>query len=267
MNVTHLSRSRFAALIAVGVGVAVVPASARITRSRSSPYSNLDVLLETPWYQAPLYSLLVGGGFEYQTDSDQTEYGFPLLIEYNFTEQFKLTLEPVFTDIVGKKPDVQSVSGFGDLETTAEYEFLSERRYRPSLSFEGAIRWPTAADPDLGDPGRDYSLGLIASKDFVFMDIDLNVLYTFIGGHDLADTVEISLATTWRINHELDLIVEVADVSRVGMLIDEHRNEMEATVGLSWQINPFLKLEQGIVFKEAGQWEAVFAWEWSIGGD
>lgn len=44
-------------------------------------------------------------------------------------------------------------------------------------------------------------------------------------------------------------------------------HEMEGTVGLGWQIHENLTLEQGVVFKEGGGWELVFAWEWDFGGD
>ena len=54
-----------------------------------------------------------------------------------------------------------TIGGPGDLETSLEYEFIHERRYRPAVSATSIIRWPTASDPDLGTPGRDYSLGLI----------------------------------------------------------------------------------------------------------
>ena len=151
-----------------------------------------------------------------------------------------------------------------------DFEFLRERRYRPALSVEGGIRWPTAADSDLGEPGRDYTFGLIASKDLVFINIDLNVLYTFIGDHEREDEFEVSLATGWRVNRYVELITEVANVTRVGNFRyagNESRNETEALVGLAWQINDYLKFEQGIIFKERGIWQAVFAWEWSIGGD
>lgn len=267
MIARSFSPVRIAALLAAGVVALSTTAPARITKSRSTPSAVVDVPNDTPWYLTPFYSILVGGGFEYQTDRDQTEYGFPLLIEYNFSEKLTLTLEPIYTVIDGKSPDIPSLRGFGDLDTTLDYELLRERRYRPAIGLEAAIRWPTAENPDLGSPGHDYTLGLIASKDLVFMDIDFNVLYTTIGGRGLADTVEISLATSWRINRELALIAEVADVHHLGTLAGEQRDETEATLGLAWQVSHFLKLEQGIVFKEAGNWEAIFAWEWSFGGD
>ena len=203
-------------------------------------------------------------------NQEQTEYGFPILIEYNFSDRIKLTIEPKFSKIVGRNPDVRSVSGFGDLDTTLDYEFLRERRYRPALSLEGGIRWPTAEDPDLGDRGRDYTLGLIASKDFIFMDVDLNVLYTFTGDRDQDDTVEISLASEWHVTHDVSVIAEVANVRRMGSVRGfeaGEKNETEAAVGLSWQVSKYLKLEQGVVFKEHNVWEAIFAWEWSFGGD
>ena len=265
MNTARLIRIRCVALLAFGILAVVPSASARITRSRPSPSAGpggISSLL------SPLYSLVIGSGVEYETDDEQTEYGFPMLIEYNFSERFKLTLEPQFTSIVGKTTDVRSVSGFGDLETTLDYEFLRERRYRPAFSVEGGVRWPTAADPDLGEPGRDYTLGLIASKDLVFVNLDLNVLYTFIGDHEAKDEVEVALAAGWRVNRYVELITEVTNIRRVGSGLDNgDRNETEATIGVGWQINQFLKFEQGIVFKERGVWQAVFAWEWSFGGD
>ena len=260
---------RCAGLIVAGLLLAAHPASARITRSRSTASSG-TLSTPIPSFWTPFYSLVIGSGFEYQRDREKTEYGFPILIEYNFSERIKLTIEPKFSKIVGRTPDVRSVSGFGDLETTLEYEFLRERRYRPALSLESKIKWPTASHPDLGDPGRDYTFGLIASKDFVFVSIDLNALYTFTGAHEKEDTIEVSLSTEWRLNRYMDLIAEVANVTRLGSFRapdsgDQH--ETEATVGLAWHINKQLKFEQGIVFKEHGIWEAVFAWEWDIGGD
>lgn len=259
-----MKAARLVRIWLLAAAMAALPASARITRSRSSASNG------TPSIWTPFYSLIIGGGVEFQTDREQTEYGFPLLLEYNFSERLKLTIEPKFASIVGKTPDTRSVSGFADLETTLDYEFLRERRYRPALSVEGKIRWPTAADPDLGDAGRDYTFGLIASKDFVFMDVDLNVLYTFIGGHEQRDTVEISLAAEWHVNRYWGVIAEVAHVTSNSSLRGAGRtgkNETEATVGISWRVNKYLKLEQGIVFKERGIWEAIFAWEWSFGGD
>ena len=270
MKPTRLIRIRCAVLLAAALVLAALPATARITRSRSTASSTTAAPGGKPSFLTPFYSLVIGGGFEYQSDKEQTEYGFPILIEDNFSERIKLTIEPKFAKIVGKNPGVRSASGFGDLETTLDYEFLRERRYRPAVSLEGMIKWPTAGDPDLGDPGRDYTLGLLASKDFVFMDVDLNVLYTFAGDRDQDDTVEISLASEWHVTHYVGLIAEVASVRRMGSVRGfeaGEKNETEATVGLAWQVSRYLKLEQGVVFKEHGIWEAIFAWEWSFGGD
>ena len=256
-------------LLVAALGCFLPHASARITRSRSSASTTLAPGGK-PSLLTPFYSLVIGSGFEYQQDKEQTEYGFPILIEYNFSEKIKLTIEPKFAKIVGRIPEVRSVGGFGDLETTLDYEFLRERRYRPAISLEGTIRWPTADDPDLGDPGRDYTLGLVASKDLVFVSIDLNVLYTFTGNREQDDTVEVSLATEWRVNRYVGVIAEVANVRRMGGVrgIDAgERSETEATVGLSWQVSKYLKFEQGVIFKEHGNWEAVFAWEWDFGGE
>jgi hypothetical protein len=246
-------------LLAAAALLIVAPdASARIKRSRSSASSGVKPSLLTPFY-----SLVLGSSVEYQRDREQTEWGFPILIEYNFTGRLKLTIEPVFANIRARTPDGRSVSGWGDLETTLDYEFLSERRYRPAVSLEGAIRWPTADDPDLGEPGRDYTLGLIASKDLVLVELDFNALYTFTGNREQPDELEVSLAAEWHVNGYFDLIGEVVNV----MPTRGRQHETEATVGVAWIVSRHLKLEQGIVFKERGQWELVSAWEWHFGGD
>ena len=140
MKATRLIRIRSTALVTAALVLAALPASARITRSRSTASSTSAAPGGKPSLLTPFYSLVIGGGFEYQRDKDQIEYGFPLLLEYNFSERIKLTIEPKFSKIVGRNPDVRSVSGFADLDTTLDYEFLRERRYRPALSLEGSIR-------------------------------------------------------------------------------------------------------------------------------
>ncbi len=269
MNTHFHARMRAAVLLAVAI-FATLPASARITKSRSSASSNNATPDGNPSLLTPFYSLVLGVGIEYQRDHDQTEYGFPILIEYNFSDRLKLTIEPKYTHIIGRTRDVRSVSGFGDLDVTLDYEFLRERRYRPALSLEGGVRFPTAADPDLGERGRDYAVGIIASKDYVFMDVDINVIYTRVGDREKENTIESSLATEWRLNRYWSVIGEVSNVRRLGTLRGEEkggRNESEATLGLGWQFSRHLKFEQGIVFKEHGVREIVFAWEWDIGGD
>ena len=214
--------------------------------------------------------MVVGGGFEYQSDSEQTEYGFPFLIEYNFTELAKLNIEPKYSHISDKTGDGRSVSGFGDLETMLSYEFVRERRYRPAVSVEGGIRWPTASNSALGEDGHDYSIGLLVSKEIVFVNLDFNVIYNFIGEPGERDTVELSLATGWRLNHYVELIAEVNTAHPVGHVSasgSQGSSEIEGLIGISWQVSRRLKLEQGVVFKEHGVQEFVFAWEWSFGGD
>ena len=150
-------------LILAGMLATVRPVSAQIlTRSTIRPSES--------W--SPLLPLTIGGGFEFQQDHGETEYNFPLLVEYNFTEYVKVSIEPNVTYLETK--DNQSIVGVGDLETSLEWEFLRERRYRPALTAVGVIKYPTASHPDLGSPGWDYGLGLVASKDFVFFDVDLD---------------------------------------------------------------------------------------------
>jgi len=241
-------------LIVAGWLTATEQVSARIIRTRPSPSES--------W--SPLLPLVIGGGFEFETDQEQSEFDFPLLMEYNFTEQFRVSLEPNFVIIDSKTTDARSASGFGDFETSLEYEFLRERRYRPALTAEGIVKWPTATDRDIGSPGWDYSFGLIASKDFVYLDVDVGLRYTFVddrAGHDLW---EITLAAEWPLNHRLSVLAEMVTAIETGR---SGRTDTEGTAGLSWRFNSFLKLEGGGTVRTDGTWQVLFAWEWNFAGE
>jgi hypothetical protein len=266
-----MKRARlFLLLIVAGATVIPHPCYGRIRKTRPPASSKVypGVAPPSPW--AVFAPLVLSTGFEYQSDREETQYEFPIQLEYNLTEKLKLVLEPTYVSIHSKSADSPSVNGFGDLEAAVDYEFLSERRYRPALAVEGRIKWPTAEDPDLGEPGNDYTFGIIASKDLVYLDVDLNVFYTFIGDREKEDEVEVSLATEWHVNRYVDLITEVSNVMRTRNPRDESsgsRNEIEATLGLGWQVNKNLRFEQGVVLKEHKEWELVFSCEWNFGGD
>ncbi len=258
--------------VLVGISLATASLSARILKTKQTASSNWS-----PWS-----ALLIGGGLEFQTDSSESEYDYPLLLEYNFTEKLKLSLEPNFVHIAARSKEARTVSGLGDLETSVEYEFLRERRYLPALSAQGLIKWPTATDSDLGAPGRDYSLGLIASKDFVYFNADVNVLYTVLDGPDRANNLQIALAAEWPLNRRFDLIAELVTTIGNGGIRGQPgtlagvdgatkargtRNETEGTIGFAWHANKYLKFEQGVTYKSDRSWQLVAAWEWKFGGD
>ena len=252
---------RWMFLIVAGL-LAAAPqrADARITRTKSNPSDTWN----------PVLPLTLGGGVEWQQTGDETDWDFPFLFEYNFTEYFKITIEPNYSYIEPrvKDPDIPISHGWADLETSFEYEFLRERRYRPAVTLEGLVRWPTAEHAPLGDPGQDYGIGLIFSKDFVHFDVDCEARYTFVGIPDERDLLELSIATEIPINYRFSLIGEIVKSIRVGPHIpDAMGDELEATVGWSWRITKFLKLEQGVVFHERGEYQIVFAWEYSFSGE
>jgi len=238
------------------------PASAQIlTRTTRRPSEN--------W--SPLLPLTIGGGFEFQKDHGETEYNFPLLVEYNLSEYVKLSVEPNVTYLVAMGG--QSVHGFGDLETSVEWEFLRERRYRPALTAVGVIKWPTATHADLGSPGRDYGLGLVASKDFVYFDLDLGALYTFSGDPDQQDALEISLAGEYPLHHrlaiEFEFVTSLGSDTAFGQPSKSSGGgtEFEGTLGLGWRVNNYLKLEGGCTLRTDGTRQLVFGWTWSFAGE
>ena len=256
-------------LVIAVTGLALSPASARILRTNIAPSETWN-----PWLP-----LTVGSGVEFETNREQSQIEFPILLEYNFTQTLKLTVEPNIVYISPKAKHVRGVGGVGELETSVEYEFISERRYRPGVTALGSIKWPTATDPDIGNPGRDYSLGLIVSKDLVFVDVDLSVLYIFAGDPQSRDAVELSAAANWHLNHFLDIEGEVlhtfgaaplegrpGSISGIGVS-GRGIDLTEGTLGVAWYVSKRLKIEQGGILRSDGTWQIVFAWEWSFSGD
>jgi|ERR1043166_418232 hypothetical protein len=230
------------------------PVSARILSTKPQPSETYS----------PLLSLTVGGGFEFETDDERSEYDFPLLVEYNFTEALRATIEPNIVYIESKSTNVTPVSGWGDLETSLEWEFLRERRYRPAVSVEGIIKWPTATNSELGDPGRDYSLGLIASKDFVYVEVDVGLHYTSVGDSETHDNFELAVAAEVPVNHRLSVLIESVNGFETGRT---GRTDTEGTAGLAWRVNEYLKLEFGGSLRSDGTLQALFAWEWYFAGE
>jgi hypothetical protein len=261
--------SRVLALVLASVLLFASDSHARITKSRSSVSSANPSLLANDALWSPLYSTVFGGGIEFSSGTVQDEYTSTFLIEYMPTEQLKLIVEPQFVSLVSRVDGRPSLQGWGDLETTLDYEFLRERRYRPALSFEAGVQWPTAVKAALGEPGREYAVGLLASKDLVFLDVDFNALYLAPSNTRQPASAECSLGIAYHMTPSLDLIAEAVVNRRLGGQgmagSSARRFDTEATLGLSWQVNDHLTLQQGVIFKHRRDWTAIIAFEWSLG--
>lgn len=262
-------------LIAAGLFDASGPALAGILKTKRKRPTEPNQYREL--------ALVVGSGFEVETDSEQSEYDLPFLLEYGFTETLKLSLEPnyVFLDVKNGR----SISGLGDFETTLTYECITERRRRPAVAAEALVKWPTAAHTEFGTGRRDYSIGAIVSKEFVRWDVDFDAVYTLVGnppGGRLQNTAEVALAVEWHVGRAMDLEAEILSSTgsgggfhgqpgTIGGLggsagaSEPNGTETEGTLGLAEHLTNHLKLEEGEVLKSDGSWQAVFAWEWDFG--
>lgn len=256
-------------LVAAALVLAAAPAGAVIYKTtRPAQYKEL--------------TLTVGSGFEYESDGEEAEYGFPVFVEYGFTKLLKASVEPSY--ILVRKKNGGSISGMGDLETALTCEFPTERRYRPGLALVGMVKWPTAPAGDLGTGRVDYSLGAIVSKEFVQFDLDLNAIYTFVGspeGVQLENTFEASLAAEWHLSSVVDIGVEAVTSAGTGGYShgqagslsglanlggpEQGQTESEGTLGIAEHLGDHLKLEEGIVLKSDGSWQVVFGWEFDFG--
>ncbi len=242
--------------LSVFILAAAMPASARILKTRPSPGTAPRTL-----------PLTIGSGFEYDSDGEQSELGLPFLLEYSPLAKLTLALEPSYTSIHTKAGG--ALSGFGDLETAATVGIVPERRNRPETSMIAAVKWPTAANREVGTGYADYTVGALASKSYVQADVELSVSYTLVGhpaGVRGSNSHEVSLAIERDLTPRLDLLGELVTGGggAFGASTPGGR-ESEGTLGLAYQLTERLNLEQGVVFKSDGTWQLVFAWQWEFG--
>jgi hypothetical protein len=248
------------ALLFVSLTAACALAGARPSFAQSTIYRTRKSASST-W--SPVLPLTIGSGLEFETNKEKTEWGFPVLIQYNFTETLQMTLEPNFGHIKGKTEDVQTVGGMGDFETSLDWEFLRERRWTPALGLEGTITWPTQSHPDLGE--RSQSVGLVISKDLALLDLDSNVIYTFSGERDEPSRLEISIAAEYPLTRWLELDAEFVQTIETGSA--RSQNPREFTFGFGWHVNSFLTIEYGTQLNSDGTWQELLGWQYSFGGD
>ncbi len=210
--------------------------------------------------------LVLGGGLEFETDSEHTQYDFPLSLQYSFTETFQLNIESAFTHVQGSGPGVSTASGLDDIETSLEYEFLRERRYSPSLTALGGARWPTATNQDIGAPGTDYIFGLIATKEINRFEVDFNAIYTESGDPGQQSILELPLALEYKVSHVFSLAAEIGPTLDMGGG-GNSGSQTELTLGGIWHTSPFWTLESGVILRDDSSWQLVIGWEYSFAGD
>ena len=224
--------------------------------------------------------LVIGGGLEFASDSDESEMEFPLTLEYNFQEDWKFVLESSYIRVNPKDPAEPSSSSIGDLETFLEGEILSERRYRPALTIETGVKWGTADAPDFGSGEIDYALGLIASKEFEGWDADLGAVYSWIGsspGLEAKNLLELSLGAEVELSETFALIGEGvysiggdSTFRRGGGLgggLAESGGGFEYAVGFGIQLSDSLKAETGVGIQADGAWQGIVYLEWDFSGE
>lgn len=215
----------------------------------------------------PALRLTFGIGIDYEHGNEQKETAIPFLVEYNFSEWFRVTAETGFKFVDSTDPEVGKAEGLEDTETGLDYEFLHERRYTPSFTAVGLIKWPTATDADVGDPGTDISAGLTLAKDCVYFDLESNLIYKYTTAAELPDSVEFSLAWSYRVNYKWELQLEGTRTFGVSGPNKSDVDETEGTFGFTWQITPFQALESGVLYKNDGTWGISVGWQYSFAGE
>jgi hypothetical protein len=224
------------------------------------------------------HELVIGSRIE----AEGSDFDAPLTLEWSPTKRLQLTFEPTFAKV--SLDNGSNVTGFKDLEVSAVYELLPQRRSRPSLALELDLKVPTSSNLELSTGKTDVGIGLIAAKEYVYWDLEASAVYTFVGSpaaQKLANVYELSLSAEWHIRPHIDLFGELVG-SGGGALGGNARNgfglggvqaaiaenggtEAEVTFGITEHLTPRFRLEQGMSFKSDGTILLIAGWEYNFG--
>src|ERR1700716_1210454 len=91
----QMARSCAAIVTCSFLSLTICTASARILRTRPTPSETWNLWL----------LLTIGSAVEFDTTSEGSTYDFPMLLEYNFTQTLKLTIEPALVHFDAKSSD------------------------------------------------------------------------------------------------------------------------------------------------------------------
>lgn len=272
---THARRGRARAWVPLGWCLAVwIGAAPAEARRPATPR-------ERPDSQERSGHLAIGQQFQFEPDGGQSEWSVPALVRLGLTDDLQCVIEVGFLSIRSDKG--RTLRGWGDLETSLTWELADEGRWRPALALQGVVKWPTASRLELGSGARDYALGAIVSRTFARMDVEMSVLYTFIGQASgdgmpgMGHAFEASLGVGWALGRVVDLEAEVSvggelrgrtgafgGVILPGAGAGESTPETAWTSGVVERLGPRLTLEEAVVYRSDGSSQLVAGWEWSL---
>lgn len=248
-----------------GSGRGAMRALLALTASAACCHAAVMQTMPTPGDSSSLLAATtIGGGAEFERTSDSDIWEFPLRLEFNVSDRLKLSAEPRFVSSTARTPEGTSAVGLGDFEIGAAFEFVRERRYLPALTTVAIIRWPTTSDPDLGNPGSDYTLGLIASKDLSVIDVDVGASYSVVGDKKKGDQVELSLKLEYPLTYNLTLEAELIHTLYVRPAADQPARRTEGVLGLGWEFSRRLKMEIGVGMNNDGDWRGLLGWTYGL---
>ena len=262
--------TRHCAIAAVGPAILALltagPASARVLKSKKPATKARE--------------LVIGSRLEFES----SDVDVPVLLEWSPNKRLQLIAEPTYAQV--QLDDGSKARGFKDLELSGVYEFLPQRRSRPSFAIELDFKLPTSSNRQLSTGKSDIGIGLVAVRDFVHWDFEASGVYTFVGspsGQRLSNVYELSLSAERRMGPRLDVFGEIVG-SGGGALGGNSRNgfglgglqsavaegggtEGEITFGVAEHLTRHLKLEQGATYKSDGTVLAILGWEYNFAAD
>jgi len=214
----------------------------------------------------PQGTLKLESAFEWQTSDQGREVGVPLVIEYAFTKDFELEVEP--TPYTGIFPKIGPKSqGVGDTEATAIMRFIGEQGWVPNFALAGEVKFPTARDMNIGTGEFDSTWYLIISKRFFDrVDLHLNAGYTFVGsppGVKLMNTFDYAAAIDFHATPKLDLLAEIIGNTTslsnaenggevTGVTPEASGGETAGLLGVRYQILPGFFPSLGVTYDNQG---------------
>lgn len=180
----------------------------------SSSLARADLSLETETARLlPPGKFEFSTAFELQHSRDGEELAVPMAFEFGVFKRLELLIEPVvFTAILPSSKADREAIGIGDLEATATFLVLEEKKWLPAVAVAGEIKIPTARDKMIGTGETDYTGYFILSKRIGKLDVSGNFGYTVLGkpkGVTLQNIYSWAVSLDYKLTDKFDLLAEV----------------------------------------------------------
>ena len=181
---------------------------------------------------------------------------------YGITERIELSAEIPY--LFHNHEGVERMDGIGDINLVGKFLLLEEKATRPVLALKGAVKTKSGDEKKgLGSGDLDYSVVVIASKNFGTLALHGMFGYAFVGANgddNVKDIYLYGLAADYGVTEKFHVVVEIAGNRHPDRTAPD--DPLSGLLGFTNQVADKVILDGGVRY---GFNDAVPKWNTTVG--